>query len=595
MRARRSKGVAAPFVRVSHSIVVVASGMVGAVAGCDPDSDSSAPPGVIWTDGTFDDWSDVEVALTDATGDALPGSEVDIGAVFVQDDRRFIHLLIDMGDTVTAQGLQGSVEIVLDADGNARTGGSYGGVEGADLAVVLSRQWDPEGHGRGAGVGVRRIGERGPHDIEAASSVGLLVSPTHASDRFEVRLDRLGMRRQPFGERLDDVDAAAQSEPRGGTGAGTGLTGRLRYLRAGAVADETPLFTHTLVTAPAGPPPLLGPEALDRTPDAVRVVAWNVSDGNFRDRPEAFRRVLAALDPDVVLLDEVYAAVTTSDLVRFGRELEAGQGSSWRWWLARGGGRQRTAVGARTSELRGEAGLARIAHAPAALEAWLHEVGDEPEAPRMAPPSVLARAEADGGLSATGAWVTAGEHAILFVPVDLQSAGYDGSPRDRLRELQARTLNRAVAAAIADRPNTGLVIGGDLNLVGSARPLEVLRAGLGSGGGDLAIVRPERLRDRSLATWRSTRDGDPFSPGRLDYVLYRSSVLRVERAFVFDAADLTREALERLRIRESDTLQSDHFPLVVDFAFRRYGSGGGETRLPVGSSGNRPGESMIVP
>ena len=155
--------------------------------------------------------------------------------------------------------------------------------------------------------------------------------------------------------------------------------------------------------------------------------------------------------------------------------------------------------------------------------------------------------------------------------------------------------NRAVAAAIADRPNTGLVIGGDLNLVGSARPLEVLRAGLGSGGGDLAIVRPERLRDRSLATWRGTRDGDPFSPGRLDYVLYRSSVLRVERAFVLDAADLTREALERLRIRESDTLQSDHLPLVVDFAFRRYGSGGGETRLPVGSSGSRPGESMIVP
>ena len=539
-----------------------------ALGGCGSTHPSPSPPEVVWTDGAFDDWSGVSAIVTDPAGDAPPGSPVDLGAVFVQDDRRFIHFLIDMGDTVTAQGMRGSVEIVLDVDGNARTGGSYGGVEGANLAIVLSRQWDTAGHARGAGVGVRRIGEHGPNEIGSASSVALLVSPTHASDRFEVRLDRLGMRWDPFAERSDSADPAARREPRSGTGAGSRLTGRLRYLRAGAVADETPLFTHTLVTAPAGPPPLLGADAVDRTPDALRVVTWNVSDGNFRDRPEAFRRVLQALDPDVVLLDEVYAAVTMADLVRFGRDLEAGQGSSWQWWLARGGGRQRTAVGARNLELRGEVGLARIDHAPSALEEWLREVGNEPEAPRMAPPSVLARLEADGGLSATGAWVTAGEHAILFVPVDLQSAGYDGSPRDRLRELQARTLNRAVAATIADRPNAGVVIGGDLNLVGSTRPLDVLRSGLGSGGGDLAVVRIERLRDRSLATWRSTREGDPFSPGRLDYVLHRSSVLQVERAFVFDAADLTPEALERLRIRESDTLQSDHLPLVVDFAFR---------------------------
>ena len=60
--------------------------------------------------------------------------------------------------------------------------------------------------------------------------------------------------------------------------------------------------------------------------------------------------------------------------------------------------------------------------------------------------AALAEAEAEGGVSATGAWVTPGEREILFVPVDPQSAGYDGSPRDRLRELQARTLNRAVSA-----------------------------------------------------------------------------------------------------------------------------------------------------
>ena len=212
--------------------------------------------------------------------------------------------------------------------------------------------------------------------------------------------------------------------------------------------------------------------------------------------------------------------------------------------------------------------MARIDHAPDALEQWLQEVGDVPEAPRMPPPSALARNEARGGVSATGAWVTIGGVDVLFVPVDLQSAGYDGSPRDRLRELQARTLNRAIAAAVARRPDAGVVVAGDLNLVGSARPLDALWRGLGIGGSDLEVARLERLRDRSLATWRSTWREDPFSPGRLDYVVYRGGVIEIVRAFVFDGADMSPDAQNALEILETDTEKSDHLPLVVDYRVR---------------------------
>ena len=524
-----------------------------ALAGCAA-NDASGPVVSIWTDGTFDDWATVPAAVTDPFGDVPSGSPVDLGAVSVQDDPRFIHLLIDMGDTVTVQGMPGSVEVVLDADGDPGTGGSHGGVDGADLVVVLSRQADPMADRHGVGVGVRRFGANGLGEIEAAAAEGLLVSPTHASDRFEVRLVRRAV-----------VDGGGV---RATAGVGAVVTGRLRYVRAGVPVDETPVFRHTLTTEPGGAPPLLGADAVARARGAFRVVAWNVSDGRFRDRPAAFQRVLAALAPDVVLLDEVYADVTVGELERFGRGIGGGEGEEWNWSLAEGGGRQRTAVGARGLELREEARLARVDHEPGALDRWLREVGDEPEAPRMPPPSRLARAEADGGLSATGAWVTVGSRDILFVPVDLLSAGYDGSPRDRLRELQARTLNRALAAVVAERPDAGLVIGGDLNLVGSARPLAAMRLGLDAGGGYLGVARPARLRDRSLATWRSTREGDPFSPGRLDYVLYRESVLQVERAFVFDAADLSSEALHELGALGSDTLESDHLPLVVDFTLR---------------------------
>lgn len=524
-----------------------------AVAGCAA-NDAPEPVVSVWTDGSFEDWAGVPAAVTDPHGDAPPGSPVDLAAVSVQDDPRFLHLLIDVGDTVTVQGMPGSVEVVLDADGDPGSGESFGGVDGADLVVVLSRQADPVADRHGFGVGVRRMGADGPGEIEGAASVGLLVSPTHSSDRFEVRVERRAV--------VDGSGAWAVA------GVGDAVAGRLRYVRAGVLVDEMPVFRHTVTTDAEGNPALLGADATARARGAFRVVTWNVSDGRFRDRPAAFQRVLSALAPDVVLLDEVYAEVTVTELARFGEGIGGRDGAGWEWWLAEGGGRQRTVVGARGLELRGEQGLNRVEHEPGALEGWLREVGNEPEAPRMPPPARLARAEADGGLSATGAWVTLEGREILFVPVDLQSAGYDGSPRDRLRELQARTLNRAVAAVLADHPDAGLVIGGDLNLVGSARPLAAVRSGLGGDGGDLAVARLSRLRDRSLATWRSTREGDPFSPGRLDYVLYRGSALEVERAFVFDAADLSSAALEVLGVRESDTLESDHLPLVVDFRVR---------------------------
>ena len=526
--------------------------LVALTAGCAVDP--SAHARAVWTDGDFDDWEGRGAVVADPTGDVPAGSPVDLGAVAAQDDPRFLHFLIDLGHTVTVQGMRGSVELVLDTDGDARTGGAYGGVDGADLVVVLTRQPEPERDGHGAGVGIRRIGPDGAGEMEQASRVGLLVSPTHSSDRFEVRLDR-----------------AAVAEVTGGRGVGgleDAMAGRLRYLRAGAVVDETAVFRRTLATAPGEDPPLLGADAVARRPGTRRVVAWNVSSMSFRNNQDAFRRVVAALAPDILLLDEIHFTVTPEDLARFTRDLPVADGEGWTWWLASGGGRQRTAVGASGREVRGERGMGRIGYPPGALEGWLAEVGDEPEVPGMAPPSVLARVEAEGGLSATGAWVTVDGRDVLFVPVDLQSAGYDGSPRDRLRELQARTLNQAIAAALADRSGAGLVVAGDLNVVGSARPLDELRRGLGVGGRDLEVARPERLRDRSLATWRSTWGEDPFSPGRLDYLLYRGGVLRVERAFLFDAADLSAHARESLGILASDTDKSDHLPLVVDFEGR---------------------------
>ncbi len=506
-----------------------------------------------WTDGDFDDWAGVEAAVADPAGDAPAGSPVDLGAIFLQDDSRFLHILAELGGVVTAQGMRGSVEVVLDSDGDPDTGGFYGGVDGADLVVILSRPVAGASGDHGSGVGIRRIDARGTGPTESAGAVGLLLAPTHSSDRFEIRIERTGLK-----SAVKSADSPDKPQVRG----------RLRYLLLGSVADETAIFTHTLATEPGPDPPLLDAAAVAQEEGTLRIVAWNVSSMSFRFNQDAFRRVVQALGPDVLLLDELPATIDLDDLKRFMNGVTRGTpgADSWQWWLATGGGRQRTAVGARNLPLRGVAAMSRIEYEAGALERWLTEVGDAAEAPGMASPSALAEAEARGGLSATGAWVEALGREILLVPVDLQSAGYDGSPRDRLRELQARTLNRAIQATLADNPDAGLVIAGDLNLVGSARPLAALRQGLGARGENLEVARPIRLRDRSLSTWRSTWGDDPFSPGRLDFLLYRGSTLTVARAFVFDAADLSAEARATLEVLAADTEKSDHLPLVVDLA-----------------------------
>jgi endonuclease/exonuclease/phosphatase family metal-dependent hydrolase len=300
-------------------------------------------------------------------------------------------------------------------------------------------------------------------------------------------------------------------------------------------------------------------------PDGTfRVVAWNVSSGRFRGEAEAFQRVLAALRPDVVLLDEVFEDVTDADLQAFFDNVPTALlDRRWQWWIAEGGGPQRTVVASSAFEVRGEPRLAQIPYPEGSLARWASEAGD----------TRATRARADleraAGLSATGAWIDIEGLPILFVPVDFQSGGYAGSPQDRLRVLQAETLNAALTEILADRREAGLVAGGDMNIVGSDRPLRALVRGLDAGR-DVSVVRALNGPDRSLVTWRSLGNADLFSPGRLDYVLYRGSRLEEAKAFVLDAGYLLEDDRQALGVTASDTdVASDHLPVVADFRIRR--------------------------
>jgi hypothetical protein len=170
--------------------------------------------------------------------------------------------------------------------------------------------------------------------------------------------------------------------------------------------------------------------------------------------------------------------------------------------------------------------------------------------------------EAERHLSATGAWVDLNGQDVLFVPVDLQSQGWVGSPRDQLRTLQARTIHDHIVVQRGG-DSSPVIIGGDLNLVGSREPLLALIQGLDVDGSDLTPVNAPRIGERTLVTWRNAEG--LFAPGRLDFLLVPDAAATVTNSFVFATEDLDAEILGRLGLERG---LSDHLIVVVDLAFR---------------------------
>ena len=81
----------------------------------------------------------------------------------------------------------------------------------------------------------------------------------------------------------------------------------------------------------------------------------------------------------------------------------------------------------------------------------------------------------------------------------------------------------------------------------------------------LADLHPLHFQRPHTFTWR----GNSFFPGRLDYVFYTDSVLKIGRSFVFDTVELPLTTLEKYNLREMDAPNTyKHLPLVVDMVLK---------------------------
>jgi len=463
-------------------------------------------------DGRFDDWSQRPTLFVDPAD--APDAQVDIGRVAVDDDPHWLNLLIDLRRPVTLQQLDGRLHLLLDVDLDERTGATEHGMAGVDLVVTFTppNRNNPDRPGMGVGVEWFRGGDRvplSPYDFELA------FAPTVASETFEMRLSRV----------VEGGDRPALD--------GRGFRGRWVFVdRNGAVADDTVIFEHeyTTAAAPYTPPDASADPLAKARGTAARVVSWNVEFGALFDNPDPFARVLRALQPDVLLIQELNAADGAEKLHAWLTTHLPGR--PWSLTVAAGGGNLRTAV-ASTLPMR----------EISSLETVTYDRGGRTRDVRTA-----------------SAMVDVGGVPTVFMSVHLKCCGRAGGPEDRQRLEETSAIFDALVGGGA--LGNSVVIGGDFNLVGSREPMRPLTTEWGLAKADLL-----HLDGRGVATWFDP--DSPFTPGRLDYLIFCNASLRHLNGFVFDTRHLSERWLRRHGLERDDVRgASDHFPLVADLATR---------------------------
>lgn len=355
----------------------------------------------------------------------------------------------------------------------------------------------------------------GDHFEIGFASLGLVAAPVVKAAEFEIALDR----RTELGRWL-----------LGGSAVRVGIA----ELRGGKIVDEASLRAELGDLLPVAVAPALD---LTRPPGALRLVGYNIESDGLLDpdseRRQALGRVLRALEPDVLGVQEAYRA--SAEQVR-DRLIELT--GSQVWQTAKEG-----------------QDLVLASRYPIRRSHLIH---------RFDGYGAVAAFEVEAPASGTGDPPASSLLTILLA--HWPCCNTEQPPSERQRLESARAMVSFLEEARSDQavwpidPGAPVVAMGDLNLVVSRAPLETLTAGAG-----LRSLEPRHPNAPFVYTWRD--DESRFGPGQLDFVLI-SSNLEAEHTFALATDSLPPDILSRWGLRPGDALTaSDHLPLVADLRF----------------------------
>lgn len=427
-------------------------------------------------------------------------------------DDRFIYVRLLTESPITPQANEYPLVLRIDLDGNPQTGrrATWRADEpmGVDLEVQFSPPKSPSRS--------RNRGRKDPRDemalriavfdgesesIELApGDVDFMIAPSYLADDFELRLSR------ELAEKVTGIRIGPE-------------------LRASFVALPKPSQAESLATLELDVPAATG--GLDhaqatlpaREKDSVRVISYNMLREATVSKAPAFGRLLRAIGPDVFLL----------------QEWPRGKGATEGWF------RENVDRDVKWHVIAKDDVTVVSRFALTSLFA-----GNGPDEPRV----LGVRVATPGG-------------PLLVASMHLKCCGGAAGREEEKRMDEARWINERLQDSNR-KERLPMVIGGDLNLVGTVRPREVLRQGV-DGGQDLKVADGLTLGDTAFYTWRDYAYF--YSPHRIDWLLYSGTSLEPTSCFVLDPGRLPEKELERIQVRRDDGLASDHLPLVLDVRF----------------------------
>ena len=460
-------------------------------------------------DGLFDDWQEVPVTITDPEGDY---NYDDWAELKITNDDDFIFFKISLHSEETLLQNWNNFYLYIDADRDSLTGHPFRGL-GAELAWHF-------GYRTGQYFEQDGIIDLWQNDIT------LRQAPTVTSTEFEIAIARGSFV-------LSDPDSIA-------------VIFSSFYDTGDYMPDSWGGVVYQLDTTVVGP---AEPILLEKT--GTRLVTYNTLNTGIleSDRQPKFQRIIQALDPDIIALQEHSEWNEIGDII-----------SSWfpedTWYQ---GYTFRDLVVLSKYPIINQANLISSERTMCALLQT-----DDPINPYL-----------------------------LILNSHFSCCDNDDDRQEQVDELvQVLREWRLNDNGPFDLPEgTPMFHVGDFNFVGYREQIETVTAGNiqdeGNYGNDFPLdwdgtaitdLFSRQTHKRMAYTWRS--DGSSFNPGKLDYVLYTDSNLSILNHFVLNTLAMPDSVLNEWELEAEDTNEaSDHLPRIVDFMVTDLGISG-ELDLP---------------
>ena len=446
-------------------------------------------------DGLFDDWQEVPVTITDPEGDY---NYDDWAELKITNDDDFIFFKISLHSEETLLQNWNNFYLYIDADRDSLTGHPFRGL-GTELAWHF-------GYRTGQYFEQDGIIDLWQNDIT------LRQAPTVTSTEFEIAIARGSFV-------LSDPDSIA-------------VIFSSFYDTGDYMPDSWGGVVYQLDTTVVGP---AEPILLEKT--GTRLVTYNTLYTGILepDRQPKFQRIIQALDPDIIALQEHSEWNEIGDII-----------SSWfpedTWYQ---GYTFRDLVVLSKYPIINQANLISSERTMCALLQT-----DDPINPYL-----------------------------LILNSHFSCCDNDDDRQEQVDELvQVLREWRLNDNGPFDLPEgTPMFHVGDFNFVGYREQIETVTAGNiqdeGNYGSDFPLdwdgtaitdLFSRQTHKRMAYTWRS--DGSSFNPGKLDYVLYTDSNLSILNHFVLNTLAMPDSILNEWELEAEDTNEaSDHLPRIVDF------------------------------